>query len=153
MKPETIKQALVKLYMLAALCFITFGFTTKAGLDSYEIYLNDKLVLQQYVNQPLNLRKLKLNTANDQDELRIHYKHCTKDDVGSGRSITIKDQKGNTLKKWEFADVRSNRSAMVIPVKALRALEKSNGKDGLYLHYNAKEHEHPEGEMLASLQL
>ncbi len=149
MKPETFKQTFRKLYALAALCFIAFGFTTKAGLDSYEIYLNDKLILKQSVNQPLNLRKLQLNAANDNDELRIHYRHCTSKEVGTGRSIVIKDRKGNIVEKWKFADVSSYKSGMVIPVKALRELEKGKSGRDLSLHYTALEH--PAGEMLASL--
>ena len=150
MKRETFNPAIVKLHLLAALCFIAFGFTAYAGLDSYEVFLNDKLILQNYVNQPLDLRKLQLQAASDQDELRIHYKHCTNKGVGTGRSITIKDQKGNIVKKWEFADVSSSRSAMVIPVKALRELENKSGGAELSLHYTAQEN--PEGEMIASLR-
>ncbi len=150
MKRETFNRAGAKLYMLAALCFITFGFTTNAGLDSYEVFLNEKLILQNYVNQPLDLRKLPLQAASDQDELLIHYKHCTNKGVGTGRSITIKDQKGNILKKWEFADASGSRSAMVIPVKILRELENRSGGKELSLHYAAQEH--PKGEMLASLR-
>ncbi len=150
MKRETFNPAIVKQYMLAALCFIAFGFTTNAGLDSYEVFLNDKLILQNYVNKPLDLRKLQLHTASDQDELRIHYKHCTNKGVGTGRSITIKDQKGNILKKWEFADASGSRSAMVIPVKILRELENRSDGSELSLHYTAQEN--PKGEMLASLR-
>lgn len=148
MKRETFNRAGVKLYMLAALCFIAFGFTTIAGLDSYEVFLNDKLIPKNHVNQPLDLRKLKLRAANDKDELQIHYRHCTNKGVGAGRSITIKDQKGNILKKWKFADVSGSGSAMAIPVKILPELENQSGE--LSLHYAAQEH--PKGEMLASLR-
>ncbi len=149
MKRETFNRVGVRLYMLAALCFIAFGFTTIAGLDSYEVFLNDKLILKNHVNQPLDLRKLQLQSASDRDELQIHYRHCTNKGVGTGRSLTIRDQKGNILKKWEFADVNSSRSAMVIPVKVLRELE-SQSDGGLSLHYAAQEL--PKGEMLASLR-
>ncbi len=149
MKRETFNRAGMKLYILAALCFVAFGFTTIAGLDSYEVFLNDKLILKNHVNQPLDLRKLQLQTASDQDELRIHYKHCTNKGVGTGRNITIKDQKGNILKKWEFADAGGTRSAMVIPVRILRELENKSDGNELSLHYTAQEN--PEGEMIASL--
>ncbi len=150
MKPVTFKQALVRLCTLAALGFIAGGFTTPAGLDSYEIYLNNKLIVQQFVNQPLSLRKLQLSTANDNDELRIHYKHCTLKGAGTGRNIILKDQRGHVVKKWEFPDVGGPDTGMVLPVKALRQLEKRHAGDDLSLHYTA--HEHPQGEMLAALR-
>jgi len=148
---KTSKQALMKLFMLVTLCFIAFGFTARTGLDGYEIYLNDKLILKQFVNQPLSLRKLRLDKADQSDQLRIHYRHCTPKGVGTGRSIAIKDQQGKTLKKWEFADSGDSDVGMVIPVKALVQLEKHHSGQDLRLYYAA--HEHPEGEMLASVQL
>jgi len=151
MKSGTSRQVSWKLCTFIVLCFALSGFSPKAGLDSYEIHLNNKLILQQYVNQPLNLRNLQLGAANDKDELRIHYKHCTNKGVGTGRSITVKDKDGNILKKWEFADSSSYQSGMAIPVKALRELEKQHPRSDLSLHYAAQEH--PRGEMLASLQL
>ncbi|ODS84524.1 MAG: hypothetical protein ABS46_03165 [Cytophagaceae bacterium SCN 52-12] len=150
MKRETFNRAGVKLYILAALSFIAFGFATVAGLDSYEVFLNDKLILKNHVNEPLDLRKLQLQSASDQDRLKIQYRHCTNKGVGTGRSLTIKDQKGNILKKWEFADGSSSGPAMVIPVKILRELENQSGGNELSLYYTAQEL--PKGEMLASLR-
>lgn len=151
MQHTTCTHAFAKVLALVTLCLAVFAFTAKAGLDSYEIYLNDKLILKQYVNQPLNLRKLQLEKANDNDQLRIYYKHCTGKGVGMGRSIAIKDGKGHTLKQWEFADATGSDTGMVISVKELLQLEKDNVHQDLSLHYTAKEL--PEGEMLAFFRL
>lgn len=145
----TFKQAFMKIFTLVTLCFITFSFTTKRGLDSYEIYLNDKLILKQSVNQPLSLRKLQLGKANDSDQLRINYQHCEGNGVGTGRSIVIKDKKGNTLKKWTFANAIGSNTAMVIPVKELLQVERNNANQDLSIYYTAQEL--PKGEMLAAL--
>ncbi|HEX5026999.1 MAG TPA: hypothetical protein VFV68_17080 [Agriterribacter sp.] len=150
MKP-IIKQSLVTMFALLTLCFTVFSFTTKSGLDSYEIYLNNKLIMKQYVNQPLNLRVLQLNQARDNDELRINYKHCTMEGAGTDRTIVLKDEEGNTLKKWTFTNASGADLSMVIPVKELLQLEKNNAQHDLSLYYTAREL--PKGETLALLRI
>jgi len=71
MKHTTFNRAFIKVFMLITLSLTAFGFTAKFGLDGYEIYLNNKLILKQYVNQPVSLRILQLDKANEGDELRI----------------------------------------------------------------------------------
>ena len=150
MKP-TIKQALIRIFALITLCFTVFSFTTMLGLDSYEIYLNNKLILKQSVNQPLNLRILQLSQANDNDQLRINYKHCTVEGAGTDRTIVLKDEKGNTLKKWVFTNASGSDLSMVIPVKELLQLKKNNADHDLSLQYTAREL--PKGETLAFLRV
>jgi hypothetical protein len=148
MKHITFHQAFIRLFTLITLSFTAFGFTSKFGLDGYEIYLNNKLILKQYVNQPVNLRVLQLDKANESDELRIKYTHCRMKGPGTGRSITLKDEQGNTLKKWAFAD--ASDFSMTIPVKELQLLEKKSALHELSLHYASREL--PNGEMLAMLR-
>ena len=147
MKKVKFNQVLIQLFALITL-FVAFGFT-KFGLDSYEIYLNNNLVLKQAVNQPLNLRILKLEQAKPADQLRIMYKHCTIKGAGTDRSIALKDEKGNTLKKWAFANTSGSDLTMTIAVKEVLQLARQH--DNLCLNYSAKEH--PKGEMLALLKL
>jgi hypothetical protein len=150
MKP-IIKEAMIKMFALITLSFTVFSFTTKLGLDSYEIYLNNKLILKQSVNQPLSLRILQLGKANDNDQLRINYKHCTLEGAGTDRTIVLKDEKGNTLKKWAFTNASGSDLSMVIPVKELLQLEKNNADHELSLQYTAREL--PKGETLAFLRV
>ena len=151
MKHKTFKQAFMQLFMLVALGFTVFGFTANLGLDSYEIYLNNKLILKQYVNQPLSLRKLQLEKANANDQLRINYKHCHGNGVGTDRSIAIKDERGNTLKKWDFADGKGANTNMIIAVGELSRLEREHANQDLSLHYASREL--PKGEVLAFLRM
>jgi hypothetical protein len=152
MKHITFGKAFIRLFTLITLCFALFGFTDNFGLDSYEIYLNNKLILKQAVNQPLNLRVLKLHKANADDQLHIKYRHCTiKDGAGTNRNIILKDEKGNTVKKWVFADATGADLSMAIAVKELLQLEKNNARHELSLHYTAREL--PKGEMLAMVRV
>ena len=149
MKKIKIDQAFIKMFTLITLCFTAFSFTTKFGLDSYEIYLNNKLILKQTVNQPLSLRVLQLAKAKENDQLRINYKHCTLKGAGTDRSIALKDEKGNTLKKWVFANDNGSDLNMTIAVKELLKFEKADLRHELSLHYTAREL--PKGEILSML--
>lgn len=143
MKNIVFKQSMLKLFVLAACCLTLSAFTAHRGLDRYEIYLNSKMILKQYVNAPLNLRMLQLDKANSGDHLRIIYTHCTNKGIGTNRGIAIQDEKGNMLKKWTFDDTTQ---AMDIPVKELLQIEKQNSSNRLSLHYTAQELH--EGDML-----
>ena len=138
-------------FLLAIFSILLCGtaFTAKAGLDSYEIYLNSKLILKQYVNQPLNLESLGLDQSNINDQLTIHYSQCNAPDkLGKGRSISVKDATGNTIKKWNFADAKKGQTGMVIPVKELLQLQNTTPLSKLSLYYAAEGH--ATGQLLAN---
>jgi hypothetical protein len=139
MKKTRINQSFIKIFTLITLCFAAFSFTTKFGLDSYEIYLNSKLILKQTVNQPVSLRVLQLGKAKPNDQLHINYTHCMGKGAGTGRKIFLKDEKGNTLKRWAFADASGADLSMTIEVKELLQLEKAHAHEELSIHYTAKE--------------
>lgn len=152
MKKIKFNLAFMITFTLITLSFTGFSFNPKFGLDSFSIYLNDKLILKQTVNQPVSLRVLPLNTARETDMLRINYTHCTiKNGAGTSRTLTLQDEKGNILKKWVFADARGADLNMVIPVKELVKFESSHGSKKLSLHYTAREL--PNSEMLSMIQL
>jgi len=115
------------------------AFTAKAGLDSYEIYLNNKLLLKQYVNQPLNLSSLQLTQKNAADQIVVYYNQCNAPKgIAKSRSITVRDADGKILKAWKFADASETNKAMIIPVKDLLLLEKNNAGKELSMVYAAE---------------
>ena len=124
-----------------------FAIQAKAGADSYEIYLNNKLVLKQYVTQPLNIKSLQLNKVSSDDRLVIYYSHCGQ--TGKGRSIVIKDEKEKILKEWKFDNVKGTDKGMVISIKELLQLAKNNAN--LVLYYKAEGLQ--KARMLTSLDL
>ena len=129
---------------------ITLGtFTARAGgVDSYEIYLNNKLLLKQFVTQPLTLNSLQLNKSNLNDELVIYYSHCGT--TGKGRKITIRDEKGNTVREWKFANVSGSNTGMKLAVKELLQLEKQYAKNQLSIFYTSEQL--PQGRMLTGVR-
>jgi len=124
------------------------AFTAKAGGESFEIYLNNKLILRQAVTQSLTLQSLQLDKANKDDELVIYYNHCGT--TGKNRTIAIKDDKGNTIKEWKFADATGSNKGMTILVKELLQLEKNYSHAGLNIVYSSQEL--PKGRALSALQ-
>lgn len=131
MKSLTLKPVL-------ALLFVgLFTMSATTGLDSFEIYLNNKLLLRHSMNEPLTLKSLKLTEANINDNISIHYMQCNAPGkTGKNRKIALRDEEGNVLKEWKFKNGNETNNAMVIPVKELLALQKNNaGK--LILSYTA----------------
>lgn len=151
MQSTKILRPFIAAFALAALSLTVISFKANVGLDSYEIYLNKQLLLKQSVNQPLSLRKLQLDNVKDKDQLRIIYKHCALPGADDNRSIIIKDEKGNTLKKWDFPNASGNDVSMVIPAKELLFLLKKNAQHDLSMHYSSKGL--PKGETLAFVRI
>ena len=138
MKPKTLKQRFVTAILLVIISSTIFSLSAKAGVDSYSIYLNNKLLLTQSISKPLTLQSLQLEKANPNDELIIYYTQCNAPDkIGSGRKLIVKDAEGKTLKEWKFKDVKGSDKGMVIPVKELLALQKGKEASSLAIFYNS----------------
>ncbi len=143
------KSALVKTFTLIVLSLTVFTYASKAGGDRYEIYLNDKLITQQYVGKlAVDVSSLQLDKANYKDKLVIYYSHCGT--AGKGRSIVLKDEQNKIVKEWKFADAAGTDASMSIPVKDILGLQKNNAT--LKLYYFSSQYL-PKGRMLTSIKL
>lgn len=127
-------------------CVALFSFSSKWGGDVFEIWLNGKMVLQQFVHVSKGVQTLELNQASENDRLDVYYKHCGQ--VGKNRYITIQDEKGHALKVWKFADATGNHSAMSFKLKDILSLKK-NRNSKLSLFYSSDEL--PAGRLLATI--
>jgi hypothetical protein len=96
----------------------------RGGVDTYAIYLNDKLLVRQSLADPIDLKSLPLTAANINDKLVIHYMQCNAPSkVGKNRVITIRDADGRVVKEWRFKDADDSGSSMIIPVKDVLQLQ------------------------------
>ena len=150
MKALKLKSTIQNILIMLALGLSATAYTPKLGLDSYEIYLNDKLIMKQFVNHPLNLRTLRLENASPQDELWVKYTHCTNKGAGSDRSIVLSDDKGHQLTEWKFANSGAGNKPMKVSVGELLRMEKEHKDHQISLYY--KSNELPKGELLAHLR-
>jgi hypothetical protein len=139
----------IRSLVLVALCAILFSFTEKLGGDSYTIYLNDRLLLKEYVHDIKNVKSISLSESSANDVLKINYSHCGK--IGVARNISIKDAQNKILKTWTFQDVEGNAlPTMSFKVKEIVALQKNKGTK-LNLVYSSKEL--PGGRLLAAIEI
>jgi hypothetical protein len=146
MQSRSFKPLLVLLLTTTMACLQSF--TAKAGGEGFEIYLNNKLILWQPVGKPFTLHNLQLDKTNKDDQLEIRYHHCGY--TGKDRTIVIKDDKGNTIKEWKFADASGANKGMTIPVKELLQLEKNYSSSNLSIVYYAQQL--PKGRAITAIQ-
>ena len=144
---KTIKSSVATVSSLLLLSFTLLAFSGRKGGEGFEIYLNKKLVLQQYGSQLNNVKSIQLDQGSANDELTVKYHHCGQ--AGKNRSVTIKDDQNKILKEWHFADVSTGDAPMTCKVKDIIGLRKGNGTITLNLYYSSSEL--PKGRQLASL--
>jgi hypothetical protein len=127
------------------------SFTNRWGGEGFEIYLNNKVVLQQFGKEMNTLKSIPLDRSLASSQVSVKYFHCGR--AGKDRTITIKDDNNKTLKEWHYPDVAAaNMSgsdlSMNFKVSDILLLQKNNsGKFNLY--YSSSEL--PKGRLLASL--
>src|SRR5215470_1685086 len=132
--------------LLVIVCIGLFSFSNNRGGDSFEIWLNGKMMLQQFVHVSSAVQTLHLNAASVNDKLDVYYRHCGQ--VGTNRYIAIKDENDRTLKVWKFADANGSSPAMSIKLKDISGLKKSKDSK-LNIFYSSNEL--PKGKALATL--
>jgi hypothetical protein len=125
-----------------------FSFSGKKGGEGFEIFLNNKLLLQQFGSKTNEIKSIQLDQRFSNDQLVVKYHHCGQ--VGKNRSITIKDAQNKILKEWKFANVSAaglsaSDAAMAFKVKDILGLHP--GK--LNLYYSSTEL--PKGKLLVTL--
>ena len=146
MSTITSHRIAAKTLMLLAVCATLFSFSTYRGAHSFRVYLNDKMILEQYVGAKEGAKTFELAKANYNDELKVYYNECGQ--VGKGRSIAIRDENNKTLKEWRFADVNSLTSGMSCKVGEILDLQK-NKSGKLQLYYTSKIL--PDGQLIAAI--
>lgn len=146
------QSTLVKTLLTVILCLSAFTYVARAaGGDTYQIYLNKKLVLTQHVGDLSGgIMTLQLDKSNYNDQLVIVYSHCGV--TGKGRNIVVKNEQNQVLKEWKYADVEGSDVSMIIPVKDILELKKNNAGSNLSLYYSASELL-PKGRMLTSIKI
>ena len=130
-----------------ALCSLLFSFSFRPGAHSFQVYLDSKLVIDQYVNFKSDAPELKLDPAENQSQLIVKYSECGR--RVTGRMIALKDDGGKLLKEWRFEGASTGyQESMKCSVKDILAL-KHKGDNALRLYYSSNEF--PEGQMIVRL--
>lgn len=142
------KSFITKTMALVAICTALLSFSLKPGGEGFEIYLNNKVLLQRYGSDMNAIQSLQLNQGGPNDQLIIKYHHCGK--IGKNRIITIKDVQDKALKEFRYADALTPVAAMAVNTKEIMNLKKGN-RNVLKLYYSSSEL--PNGRMLVTLNM
>jgi len=149
-------QPTILFALLITLSGVLFSFSVKTaetiyknnfGGEGFEVYLNDKLVLQQYGEKMNAVKTLELDQNASNGQLAIRYYHCGK--PGKSRVVTIKDEQNVVLKEWRFGDAKDASARVSCNVKDIFALPKFKAGRKVSLYYSATEL--PNGRLLATL--
>ena len=144
-----LKTGAVKLLALVVFSTAFSSFSGKMGGDSFEIYINKKLVVQQFVSQSSAVKSFQLDASNANSEIDIYYRHCGQ--TGKSRNIIVKDGENHLLKEWHFSDASGSNTSMTCRVKDLLNFGKIKGISKLNLYYSSKEM--PKERLLAAVLL
>lgn len=112
------------------------SFSSIPGGEGFEIYLNNKMVLQQYGTAMNEIKNLSLDQTDNNAQLIIKYYHCGK--VAKNRIVTIRDQQNKSLKEFRFADAATPMAAIAVKVSDIINLKKGKGSQ-LNIYYSSSE--------------
>jgi hypothetical protein len=151
-------QPSILFILLIALSGILFSFSLKTaeticsakndfGGEGFEVYINNKLVLQQYGKEINTVKTLQLDQGTSNGQLAIRYYHCGR--PGKSRIVTIKDEQNVVLKEWKFGDASDVTAKVCCNVKDILALPKLKAGKKVNLYYTSTEL--PKGRLLAIL--
>ena len=137
------KKSSISAVLLLVAAFIMQSFDRAPGGDLYRIYLNDKMVLEQFVTLPQQKHQLTLTELNEKDRMVVYYSHCGS--PGTARSVQVKDSKGAIIKQWKYMDTKE--IGLQVAVKELLPILEKNGT--VTIHYASAEVS--SGKLLAAL--
>ena len=115
---------------------ILMSFSNGFGGEGFQVYLNNKVVFEQFGSKMDVIQTLKLDQADENDQLSIIYHHCGR--IAKNRTITIRDEQDKILKQWKFSDVKDGAARMTCKVKDILGLQ-TGKSSSLKLYYSSSE--------------
>jgi hypothetical protein len=134
---------------LFAICATLFSFVPKFGGEGFQVYVDNKLVLERHGSDLDVVKTIALDEYSANGQITVKYYHCGR--ISKGRVITIKDDQQKVLKQWKFTDVAEATPAMNCSVKEIIGLQKSAHSNTVNLYYASSEL--PGGRLLAAIQI
>jgi hypothetical protein len=135
------------LMVLIALCALFSAFAPLPGAHSFQVYLDDKVVADQYIDRTRTAPKITIDPAENHKQLVVKYNECNR--TVSGRVLTIKDTDDKVLKELKFDGTSKGfENPMSCNVRDLVALKPKTGNT-LKLYYASVDF--PEGQHVATL--
>ena len=111
------------------------SFVPLPGGYNYEVYLNNRMIMQEYLHGRKEAPTVPLNTTNTDDQLSIMFNNCNK--VDNSRKISLKTEDDKTLKEWTFADSPALKDKMNIKASEITFFGNNNSMEKLM--YSSKQ--------------
>lgn len=144
---KTISYRILTRFMALVLTSsMLMSYTPHRGGEGFEVFLNNKLVVQLFGKKMNGTGTLYLEPGVN-NEISIRYYHCGQ--TGKSRRIDIKNEKGEIVKTWRFADNASPGNAMKFKINEAPGLKLLAGQVRWSIHYTSSEL--PDGRQLALL--
>jgi len=130
--------------LLLAVCAALASFTLPSpmGGETFEIYVDKKLVLRHFVSVSKEPQSFQLTRENGNAQVDIYYNHCG--ELGKARHLTLRNAQNKVVKQWNFS---GNEKFMSFHAKDL--VDAVEGNEKLSLYYSAEQL--PKGRFLASV--
>lgn len=132
--------------VLAFISIVLSSFSAVPGGDSFRIYVNNKLVIQEHLYGRKETARLVVNQESD-EQVSVEFNNCGK--INTARKLIIKDGENKIVKKWDFADSPDLKNQMSFKVREISALSEKTVNLNLYYVSN----EVSNGQLLASINL
>jgi hypothetical protein len=130
-----------------ALCAILFSFSRITGAHNFQVFLDSKLMIDQYVNSKMEAPTLIVDPDKNYNQLIVKYNECGR--TVTDRKISVRDENNKVLKEWRFEGATAGyKDPMTCSVKDITAL-KQKGSNTLKLYYSSNEFS--EGQQIANL--
>ena len=149
MQLQQIKRSTLSLLSMLLTGVVLLSFVTPRGGDHYQVYLNKKLIFQEYVTLGNHARSVQVDRDNYNGEIDVVYSHCG--EAGKSRVIKITDTENNVLKQWSFGNGKDHKAAMNFKVKEILLAQKDNPVNKLNVYYTSEQL--PKGKLLTSIVL
>jgi hypothetical protein len=132
--------------VLPLACSFLASFSTLPGGDSFEVYLDNELLMKEHMWGERTIKAITLE-KNSRATLLVSFSHCGV--TGTSRSLSLIDDQHKVLKEWKYADVGpSVKDPMAMPAnEVVAAIAGRNAS----IYYRSKELDH--AVMLAPMRL
>lgn len=148
MKIRNLRQTLSCLLITCSLVPLLAFYGSARGGEGYEVYVNNKLVLQQFGKDLTKQVNLKLDPSIANQELKVIYHHCGLN--GKNRQISLRNESNVLIRTWKFENSSKAASPMVFRLSDVPAFANTQTAVNWSLHYSSSEL--PAGRQLAVLQ-
>jgi hypothetical protein len=132
---------------LAAVCAMLSAFAPMPGAHNFQVYLDDKLVADQYASSKTIAPKIVVDPAENHKQLIVKYNECGR--TVTAREITFKETEDKVLKEVKFdGTAKGLDNPMSCGLKDIVALKPKNG-NAVKVYYASADF--PEGQHVVTL--